>query len=401
MSRWQEKYDDHPIHETLRQLIEWSETEAKNPDAELEIERSRLKKVLTLIKTVIAGLDPEIFPEQDVTVVNNHLRHQNFWSPMSEFSQSTTAADLRRSNDHINSILPRVLAISALSAKPAAVEKVKDAEKAFESFAKKVDQSIVEFNEKLKNAEKSFETLSTKTGDLEKKQETFIAESKKTFDKTKEEMETDSKAERDSISEKYNTDFSTRLSNFTQLLNEKTDDVTEKHEAILKLYDIVTGDGIAGGYQSAADTEESSADSWRTIAMCSFIAAALWTGLKFWLYWCEQKTTIAPIPPDWTAIISATSLTVILLSIAAYAASQSRLHRINQQQMKWFSLEIAALGPYIRSLEPEEQRKLRIDLAHRLFAQDRVTIGKRSVQIDKNVFDSLINLIPKVANKSD
>lgn len=137
MSRWQEKYDDHPIHETLRQLIEWSETEAKNPDAELEIERSRLKKVLTLIKTVIAGLDPEIFPEQDVTVVNNHLRHQNFWSPMSEFSQSTTAADLRRSNDHINSILPRVLAISALSAKPAAVEKVKDAEKAFKVLLKK------------------------------------------------------------------------------------------------------------------------------------------------------------------------------------------------------------------------------------------------------------------------
>lgn len=214
-------------------------------------------------------------------------------------------------------------------------------------------------------------------------------------------METNSKAERDSISEKYNTDFSTRLSNFTQLLNEKTDDVTDKHEEILKLYDIVTGDAIAGGYQSAADNEESSADSWRKIAMWSFIAAALWTGLKFWLYWCEQKTTIVPIPPDWTAIISATSLTVILLSIAAYAASQSRLHRINQQQMKWFSLEIAALGPYIRSVEPEEQRKLKIELAHRLFAQDRVTVGKRSAQIEKNIFETPLDRFSKMVNKSD
>ena len=214
-------------------------------------------------------------------------------------------------------------------------------------------------------------------------------------------METDSKTEKDSISEKYNTDFSTRLSNFTQLLNEKTDDVTKKHEDILKLYNIVTGDGIAGGYQSTAVDERDAANVWRWTAMASFIAAALWTGLKFWLYWCEQKTTIAPIPLDWTAIISATSLTVILLSIAAYAASQSKLHRINQQQMKWFSLEIASLEPYIASLEPEEQRKLKIDLAHRLFAQDRVTVGKRPTQTEKNIFDSAVDQITKAVSKTD
>lgn len=185
------------------------------------------------------------------------------------------------------------------------------------------------------------------------------------------------------------------------MLNEKTDDVTKKHEDILKLYNIVTGDGIAGGYQSTAVDERKAANAWRRTAMASFIAAALWTGLKFWLYWCEQKTTIAPIPLDWTAIISATSLTVILLSIAAYAASQSKLHRINQQQMKWFSLEIASLEPYIASLEPEEQRKLKIDLAHRLFAQDRVTVGKRPTQTEKNIFDSAVDQITKAVSKTD
>lgn len=179
MSRWQQKFDSHAIHETLRQLSEWADTEFEKLDSELEIERKRLRKILALINQSIAGMDPDLFPEQELTNINNHLRNANSWSHMSSFAQSGSTGYLISTNDHINSILPKILAISALSAKPTAVEKVKAAERAFEKFAKKADQSIGEFNTKLENAEKTIETLSTKTADLEEKQETFIAESKK------------------------------------------------------------------------------------------------------------------------------------------------------------------------------------------------------------------------------
>ncbi len=40
--------------------------------------------------------------------------------------------------------------------------------------------------------------------------------------------------------------------------------------------------------------------------------------------------------------------------------------------MRWFSFEIAAIDPFISTLEPEQQQKLKEQLAEKLFGQDRV-----------------------------
>ena len=51
---------------------------------------------------------------------------------------------------------------------------------------------------------------------------------------------------------------------------------------------------------------------------------------------------------------------------------------MNEQRMRWFSFEIAAIDPFISSLPVPEQHKLKQQLSERLFDQDRVIDDKPS-----------------------
>lgn len=174
----------------------------------------------------------------------------------------------------------------------------------------------------------------------------------------------------------------------------------KRHQSIQRVHDVVAGYGVAGGYKKTAKDEGDAANRWRRTAMGAFIAASLWTLFKVMAYWLGWVST-TPENFDWAEVIAATSLTLILLATAAYAARQSKIHRENEQKMSWFLLEVSALDPFIASLSEDQQRVLKMQLAQRLFGQNRVTVDSDDAANETNTVKAMLDAVMKLTGKSE
>ena len=162
----------------------------------------------------------------------------------------------------------------------------------------------------------------------------------------------------DKQAEEYFEDFSANISNV--LL-----DATEKRDVIRNLYDLVADESVSGGYLSSAKEEELQATRWRRISIGFMIATAAWIAATFFFDFSYGAEGVF----SWMKTIKAASLAGVLLSVAAYSARQSGLHRNNEIQTRRFALEVTAITPFIASLEPEQQSTLKTALVERLFGQ--------------------------------
>ncbi|MBL1437951.1 MAG: hypothetical protein COB08_017350 [Rhodobacteraceae bacterium] len=94
--------------------------------------------------------------------------------------------------------------------------------------------------------------------------------------------------------------------------------------------------------------------------------------------------------------IKAASLAAILISIAAYAARQSSLHRNNEFQTRRFALEVTAISPFIASLEAEQQAKLKTALVERLFGQEMGGQSEVSVGPSAEMLKVMAEMVKKI-----
>lgn len=96
---------------------------------------------------------------------------------------------------------------------------------------------------------------------------------------------------------------------------------------------------------------------------------------------------------NWAEVVTAASLTLILLGAAGYAARQSKLHRETEQHMRWFALEIKAIDPFLSSLPSEQQNELKNQLSQKLFGQNRLTADKSEGSVDPAAFKSITDAV--------
>jgi hypothetical protein len=69
--------------------------------------------------------------------------------------------------------------------------------------------------------------------------------------------------------------------------------------------------------------------------------------------------------------------------------------------MRWFSLEVQAIDPFLSSLPIEQQNQLKNDLSQKLFGQNRSTVEKSDGDLSaatKSLSDFLANL-PKATGR--
>lgn len=108
--------------------------------------------------------------------------------------------------------------------------------------------------------------------------------------------------------------------------------------------------------------------------------------------------TIAPNGIDWPLVVTTLSETAVALIAAQYAGRQSRVHRMNEQRLRWFSFEIAVIDPFIASLPPEKQKEMKANLTEKLFGQDRV-VDERPQKVrgvDSNAMKTLLEELKEI-----
>ncbi|MEP0964050.1 MAG: hypothetical protein ABJQ80_00950 [Lentilitoribacter sp.] len=332
MSRWSDQFGKHAIHETIRQSQEWAQEEFEETNSELEAERRRVLKVLGVISSTIEGMDPEFYPEDQLTQLNNHMRHQHFWNQLNAYAKNGDAQNLQIANDHMNSQVPLIYQIAAKSIAPESQKAIKGVEDAFDRFCKTIEVAEAKFDATLAEGGAALSSLQQRVSDLEAAHKALTEQTEQAFNDWSTEY-TEAQNER---STKFSNSEIDRTKTFEQSLkviegksderqekvfselavlldkrdkeaskqaHEILSDMEIKHQSILKTYDIVAGDGVAGGYKKTAKDEGDAANLWRKIAMRSFIAAALWTLFKVIAYWSGWVST-TPASFDGTVALT-------------------------------------------------------------------------------------------------
>lgn len=426
MSRWSDQFDNHAIHATVQQLRDWLDVEVEEIDAEQEDERLRFEKAMQLVKAALDGQDAELFPENLLTNLNSQLRQAQIWNQIQSYSSNQNVQHLRNANDHLTGQLPLVHQISALARPPEASRTVRSIEEAYNGFCKAIEKaeqdfevrlsesegSLVEIQDGLAEHKKALENLKTQSdqafsewqnefGEAQnsRSEEFSAAQIKRSekFDETMREIRTKSEAETKDISTKHNERLKSAFDTYTKDAQERLEDMKAKHAAILEIHGLVGTDGVAGGYQKTATDEHEAANTWRKVAMGSLGLAAGWLALKFYLGFGSASAGGL----NWAELVTAGSLTLVLLAAAGYASRQSKTLRDLEQQMRWFSLEVKAIDPFLSSLEDADQKELKKQLSERLFGKDRTANQPRKSGVDvgayKELSDSILKPVQEIA----
>ncbi|WP_171133752.1 MULTISPECIES: hypothetical protein [unclassified Ruegeria] len=433
MSRWSNEFENHPLHETLRQSAEFLDTTVENSEPEFEVERHRLTKVLDNLQTIVTGLDDEFFPKALLDQINQHLRHAHFFQQLQAYSNSPQITHLQTANNHITQYALQIYQLAAMSRLPEPQSVIKQAEKAYRSFSASMEGFIKQTEGRLEETAEAHSKLESKANDLGDQldhlstdAETKLSEWQSDFTEkqtARAEEHSEAQIERDTKFEELLSEWrksadtqhielgktqaeklAALLERFAKRGEAALADVNEKHQAVLEIHELVGRDSVAGGYQKSAGEEKEEADLWRWISMGSLVAAIIWLGFKYWIGF--EPTDSGAI--NWANIVTASSLTAILLVTAGYASRQSKMHRDNEKQMRSFALETKALDPFIANLEEKDQKEIKAELIKRMFGQQHNHTMGGSNKIDdgtvntvaERIADKASTLIMKAGDKS-
>lgn len=417
MSRWEDQFENHQIHTTLQEILEFIDVERKDMSDEELTEKRRLVKVVTVYQDVLKGVDPELVYYGALDSINSHLRGDSVRSQLMAYKASPSVQILRAINDQITVSFHMLVQLIALSKKLSAERPLRGLEKEVENFSKSVQTRNSALQGELTKTHDIINSQENKLNDLTnavntKKQETdgLIAQWQKQFSDAQDSRSTDflndqkaRKSEYEIWRDEIKKDAETKLQavltktsdalekqnkDFTEKISAYLKTATEKHQSILDLYQLVAGDSVAAGYLKNANDEKSQANFWRWASILFIIATSVWTGIAYWYG--------APVPADqgsgllWAQILKAFSVTAVLLFGAAYSAKQSTIHRQNEKRTRWFALEIKAIDPFISSLEDVDRKKLKHLLAERLFGQKEHSQEIDGKLIDEHAFTAMV-----------
>jgi len=187
--------------------------------------------------------------------------------------------------------------------------------------------------------------------------------------------------------EKLEGEVKNEIAKITSLYNEAKDEIDSKKQQIDDVLGHVSGRAIAGDFETSSAEEKKMADWLRYASLgCMAVIVAV-VCYSFW------ETTTAEF--QWQNSVFRMVLAVMLSVPAAYLARESAKHREQQYNHLQTSLDLKAINPYIASLPVDEQHKIKIEIASRLFAARGYSkVGADPYPI--NVHEIVMELIKKL-----
>jgi hypothetical protein len=191
-------------------------------------------------------------------------------------------------------------------------------------------------------------------------------------------------------SKQLESEMKAEIEKVTALYSNALKDIEVKESQINDILGHASGRVIAGDFETSAGDEKVMANRLRYASLaCMAIIVAIVTFSFF-------ETTQADF--EWKSSIFRIVLAVMLSIPAAYLARESAKHRAQQYEHQQTSLDLKAITPYIASLPEEEQHKIKIEIANRLFAARDFT----KTNIDSypiNTHELMMELIKKLDAK--
>ncbi|MFJ2682509.1 hypothetical protein ACIOYV_02065 [Pseudomonas sp. NPDC087342] len=151
-----------------------------------------------------------------------------------------------------------------------------------------------------------------------------------------------------------------QIARISSTYDDAVTDTNNKQQQIDDLLGHASGRVIAGDYEKSATQEQFMADMLRWGSLACMLVVTILLGITFW------ETTESTF--QWEKTIFRITLTFLISVPAAYLARESAKRRQQQYQHLQTALDLKALAPFVASLPVEEQHKLKIEIASRVFS---------------------------------
>lgn len=192
-------------------------------------------------------------------------------------------------------------------------------------------------------------------------------------------------------------DTSSRLSNFDELLSEtfvsssaRVDQVlaglADKQREVNELVGAVAGSAMAGSYSVSAESERRLADWMRAGSVLLMLIISCLVGYS--LLDTSQPNF------DWQIALFRLLFSLALSVPAAYMARESARHREQQYAFLSISLDLKSITPFLASLPFDDQNKLKVDIANRIFG--KVASPAKGESYPLNIQELILEILKKV-----
>jgi hypothetical protein len=416
MSEWLNQFENHQVHNDIRSAITPAE-EIKSSSEGLPadvLERiDRVVYVLSELKRRLRNTDPLLIPVQPLNNLHNPLTQ--IASQLANFQNNHNAGHIQNAHNQLENVLVHLAQIPAAitiddmdSIKEAAVglrrsagqhirhlddehrnalQQVDELKQSVESLASILKQRSEQANTLLDTLRKEFdESEASRQKQFSSKEEErinisddLLSEKQKEWDEIVKNKQSEYEGLYETIKNKLNN-LETEFKNDTKAI---LDEMAERKNEAERVVGAITDTGMVGGYQRVANSEKRSALFWRTVA---FLSLCLLVGFAVVLF----KVTLSK-DFEVTASLTFTRVFVALAVavLAGYAARQADKHERVQRHHRKMELELASIAPYLHEFPDDEVRKIKTDLAMRMFAQQEVEGVKES----KKTTNSVLNLL--------
>lgn len=427
MSRWKEQFEKHAIHKTLQQVNDWLTTEIDDLGNGDIVELRRCKKVFALISKSVSNLDAETVPIDQLNSLNQQIRQSNIWNELNAFASNGNVSNLKNANDQMNTImqfLTWLVPYSNISDEVVKINSLQDTvDEIINSLSNKKDvlsDELISLSAKVtvlvEEKDQLELAIEQRRQDVDQQvtqwqQQFSDAQDKRSssYSVWKDKIETELKDKTAAIIKETTDDIEELSNTSNETLNKTLDSAQSKHQEIIDLFQLASGDSISGGYAQSAASESFQSNLWRGIAVAFICLTAFWifsaytsaidrsnaysnNGTQVPTSIKSEGIEVSSSPSgnitssfDWSSFLLSISLTGVLLYGAAFSALQSNRHRENEKQMRWFALQIKALDPYINSLNDDDQKELKKKLSEKFFTAPSESLSKENMISDNAV----------------
>jgi hypothetical protein len=388
MSRWADAFTNSNLEKNIQKVKKQLKLAIfKNVASTYSAEVKRLNLFIGIAETVCKKVDPDIMPHTNVLALSNVINV--IYTHLVNYINTEGPTYLQAAADQVDTGISHLQPISLVLGDKPVVSNT-----ALKGLLQKVTEYITQFTKKRAEFSSTVSGLKRQVATQEKKVRSIdrdalrkvkdlekqIADFNKRFDK----LQTDSKKEFQSDQTKRKSTFNTQLINVKktltkeheQLLSRMNRDIEkqrnkiideleelkqasiQKHEELISIVGLASGDAMRAQHKIAAESEEESVSFWRRVSFGSILTAVIYIGSTTYSKGMSPDTSIMMAP-----------LLILLLSGSAYAARIAAGHRKEAIRVRQFSLEMEAILPYLDALErsPEDSKELRNKLAEKFF----------------------------------
>jgi hypothetical protein len=184
---------------------------------------------------------------------------------------------------------------------------------------------------------------------------------------------------------------------FSEIENRLEEELTETRGTLnerladaQRIVGAIATTGTIGGFKKEADSQKTTADVFRGLAVLAGLGAVVLAILG--VVHASRSTG------DTSDVLAKGLASFVFFGIAGYLATQSGKHRDREERARRRELELAAFGPFIEDLQPEKQEELVAKLADRMFGHEPPSDSDGNGITEENV--SVVGQLFSIFNKA-